>query len=45
MASAKLFKKLKAKPPRDLDKVVHQLHEDAFRKIDCLDCANCCKTT
>jgi Fe-S-cluster containining protein len=45
MASPKLFKQLKAKPPRDLDAVVHDLHDQAFTKIDCLDCANCCKTT
>ncbi len=42
---SKLFKQLKAKPPRDLDAVVHDLHDQAFKKIDCLDCANCCKTT
>jgi Fe-S-cluster containining protein len=24
-------------------KVLPDLHEDAFRKIDCLKCANCCK--
>lgn len=45
MAASKIFKQLKAKPPRDLDAVVHGLHEEAFRKVDCLECANCCKTT
>ena len=34
---------LKKKKPKDLDKVVLQLHEDVFSKIDCLDCAYCCK--
>ena len=29
MAASKLFKQLKAKPPRDLDAVVHGLHEEA----------------
>lgn len=28
-----------------VDKKIHTLHEKAFEKIDCLDCANCCKTT
>lgn len=34
---------LKKKKPKDLDKVVLQLHKDVFSKIDCLDCAYCCK--
>ena len=41
----KFFKKLKNNPPKYLDKQFHQAHEDAFQQIDCLDCANCCKTT
>lgn len=28
-----------------LDQVIHQLHDEAFVDIDCLLCANCCKTT
>jgi len=28
-----------------LDAVVENLHEDVFAEINCLDCANCCKTT
>ncbi len=44
-ANKKLFDKLKKKKPKDLDDVVHALHEEAFEKIDCLQCANCCKTT
>lgn len=44
-AIAKLFKKIKKKKPKDLDQVVHQLHEEAFENTACLDCANCCKTT
>ena len=39
------FKKLENRPPKDLDSRFHELHEEAFQKIDCLDCANCCKTT
>jgi Fe-S-cluster containining protein len=28
-----------------VDGKIHPLHEEAFEKIDCLACANCCKTT
>jgi Fe-S-cluster containining protein len=41
----KLFSKLKRAKPKDLDRNVHQFHEEAFERIDCLTCANCCKTT
>lgn len=41
----KLKEKLKNSKPRNLDAVFHQLHDEAFQQIDCLDCANCCKTT
>ena len=30
---------------KDLDDFFHTAHEEAFEKIDCLTCANCCKTT
>lgn len=39
------LRRLKKRPPKQLDHVVHQLHDEAFEQIDCLDCANCCKTT
>lgn len=39
------YKRLKLKQPRDLDEQFHKLHEEVFEKIDCLACANCCKTT
>ncbi len=41
----KLFDKLKRKKPADLDEVIHAFHDEAFSHIDCLTCANCCKTT
>ncbi len=44
-ANKKLFEKLKKSKPKNLDDVVHQLHDEAFEHIDCLSCANCCKTT
>lgn len=39
------FKKLKQKPPKNLDYVMQELHDDEFSKTNCLECANCCKTT
>lgn len=41
----KFFAKLKKKPPKDLDYLMQELHEEEFRRTDCLACANCCKTT
>jgi len=40
----KLINAFKKKPPRDLDDFVQNAHERAFEKIDCLDCANCCRS-
>lgn len=41
----KFFAKLKKKPPKNLDYVMEELHEAEFERTDCLQCANCCKTT
>jgi Fe-S-cluster containining protein len=41
----KFFNKLKKKPPKNLDYVMQELHEREFERTDCLECANCCKTT
>lgn len=30
---------------RELDRIFHSEHEKVFKKTDCLECANCCKTT
>jgi len=38
------FEKLKKKKPKNLDQVVHNLHDEVFKEIDCLACANCCKS-
>lgn len=40
-----LFRKLKKRKSGDLDKMFHSLHEEVFACADCLQCANCCKTT
>ena len=39
------FAKLKKKKPKALDETVSALHEAVFAEVDCLHCANCCKTT
>jgi len=36
--------KLKKQPPKNLDDLIHNLHNDVFENIDCLACANCCKS-
>ena len=39
------FQKLKQRPPKHLDYTMQELHEAEFLRTDCLQCANCCKTT
>ena len=39
-----LVNRLQRKKPKNLDKIVHKMHEDEFASFNCLDCANCCKT-
>lgn len=41
----KYFAKLKKKPPKNLDSLTQELHDETFAQTDCLKCANCCKTT
>ncbi len=41
----KFYKRLKQRPPKNLDELFHDLHDEVFNEIDCLSCANCCKTT
>ena len=41
----KVFRKMKQAKPNDLDQKFHKAHEAEFKKMDCLSCANCCKTT
>ncbi|NMM47022.1 YkgJ family cysteine cluster protein [Flammeovirgaceae bacterium KN852] len=40
-----LFRKLKKSKPKSLDQDFQRFHDEAFEVIDCLECANCCKTT
>jgi uncharacterized protein len=44
-ANKKLFARFKKNRPKNLDDVFQELHHEAFEEIDCLECANCCKTT
>lgn len=44
-STKKFFNKIAQRKPKDLDAVVENLHEEVFTVIDCLECANCCKTT
>jgi len=39
------LKNLKRKPPKQLDYLMQELHDTEFERTDCLECANCCKTT
>ena len=39
------FQRLKKRPPKKLDKITQNIHEEVFAQTNCLDCANCCKTT
>ncbi len=41
----KFFAKLRKRPPKRLDYLMQELHEEEFERTDCLECANCCKTT
>lgn len=41
----KFFAKLKKRPPKHLDHLMQELHDEEFSRTDCLECANCCKTT
>jgi Fe-S-cluster containining protein len=43
-ATKQFLKKLRKKPPKDLDQRFQHAHKEAFEQVDCLGCANCCKT-
>lgn len=34
-----------SKKSKNLDERFHNAHDNVFQKTNCLDCANCCKTT
>lgn len=39
------LRRVRRQKPRNLDALVHPLHDEVFAQTDCLACANCCKTT
>ena len=39
-----LFNKLRRVKSKELDPLFHQFHSEVFSELDCLDCANCCKS-
>ena len=39
------FNKLKKKQPKQFDYLMNNLHDEEFSQTNCLECANCCKTT
>jgi uncharacterized protein len=43
-STIQLFKSIKKKPQDNLDNIVHQLHSEVFSQINCLSCANCCRS-
>ncbi len=36
---------LKKKDARKVDDTFHETHDEVFEELNCLECANCCKTT
>jgi uncharacterized protein len=44
-SNKKLAERLRKSKPKNLDNLAQELHNEAFENIDCLKCANCCKTT
>jgi hypothetical protein len=43
--NGKFLARLKGKDSRKVDAAFHTLHHEVFEQVDCLACANCCKTT
>ncbi len=40
-----LLNKISRKIPSHLDETMQEIHEEVFQEVDCLTCANCCRTT
>lgn len=41
----KFLQRLKKQDARKVDDAFHDAHDEVFSELDCLTCANCCKTT
>jgi len=44
-SNTKWIQQVKRLQDRDVDNLFHEAHYEVFEEIDCLKCANCCKTT
>ncbi|MDX1350029.1 MAG: YkgJ family cysteine cluster protein [Putridiphycobacter sp.] len=40
-----VFKQVAKIKRKSIDSIFHAAHQKVFKQINCLDCANCCKTT
>lgn len=38
------LRSLKMRPPKKVDRIALEVHQEAFSIVDCTKCANCCKT-
>lgn len=45
LENRKFLASLRKKDARRVDDVFHAMHDEVFEEMDCLKCANCCKTT
>ena len=43
-AMKKYLGRIKKKPPRGLDRLAEKLDAEVWKEVDCLSCANCCKS-
>ena len=43
-AHTKYLKRLRDRNPKKLDETFSRIHDEVFAEIECLDCANCCRT-
>lgn len=44
-AYKKFLEGIKKRPPAKLDDLAQSIHYQVFEQVNCLECANCCKTT
>ncbi|MCW3467449.1 YkgJ family cysteine cluster protein [Chitinophaga nivalis] len=43
-ANKQFLQKLQTRRGKGVEKLLPELHDEAFSKIDCLECGNCCKS-
>ena len=42
-STKKFFKRIEKRAPKNFSNTVMQLNKEVFTRIDCMQCANCCK--